>query len=262
MRHLDVELPAHRNRRALTARCGRSKQSRRRGESRQRPPAGTPSTTRPEQPIDTRFPRQQSPRGTSSRSSTATSASSSAPSPSCGATRPSSLAARPADGACANAGLIKAGPTGGATMHQVELSVGFVLRVPLDDSRDTLLHELAHAIVGPRPRTRCRVADGRAAHRRHGEALHHRHAQPEALDGGVPRCRDQWFRPQSDGSARWPPAPSKRPSADPRRPRGRPALSAHPPAPVDDTPRGCLQQRATTHRRPRPFRSGSSPAHP
>ena len=35
----------------------------------------------------------------------------------------------------------------------------------------------------------------------------------------------------------------KRPSADLRRPRGREALSTHPPAPVDDTPRGSLQQR-------------------
>ena len=34
-----------------------------------------------------------------------------------------------------------------------------------------------------RSRTRRRVADGRAAHRLHGEALQHRHAQPEAVDG-------------------------------------------------------------------------------
>ena len=37
-----------------------------------------------------------------------------------------------------------------------------------------------------RPRTRRRVADSRAAHRMHGEALQHRHSQPEAVDGGVP----------------------------------------------------------------------------
>ena len=36
----------------------------------------------------------------------------------------------------------------------------------------------------------------------------------------------------------------KRPSADLRRPRGREALSTHPPAPFDDTPRGSLDQRA------------------
>ena len=35
----------------------------------------------------------------------------------------------------------------------------------------------------------------------------------------------------------------KRPSAAPRRPRGREALSAHPPTPADDTPRGSLEQR-------------------
>ena len=87
--------------------------------------------------------------------------------------------------------LINAGPTGGATMQQVEnhaaellerhlntgapatwwrfrfetatspagicryntrtiaLSVSFVLRASWDDIRDTLLHEVAHAIVGP-----------------------------------------------------------------------------------------------------------------
>ena len=45
-----------------------------------------------------------------------------------------------------------------------------------------------------RPRTRRRAADSRAAHRVHGEALQHGHAQPEAVDGGVPRCRDRWFR--------------------------------------------------------------------
>ena len=36
----------------------------------------------------------------------------------------------------------------------------------------------------------------------------------------------------------------KRPSADLRRPRGREALSARPPTPVDDTPSGNLEQRA------------------
>ena len=36
----------------------------------------------------------------------------------------------------------------------------------------------------------------------------------------------------------------KRPSADLRRPRGREALSTHPPAPVDLAPSGSLKQRA------------------
>ena len=34
-------------------------------------------------------------------------------------------------------------------MQQVELSVSFVLRATWSDIRDTLLHEIAHAIVGP-----------------------------------------------------------------------------------------------------------------
>ena len=33
-------------------------------------------------------------------------------------------------------------------MQQVELSVSFVLRATWSDIRDTLLHEIAHAIVG------------------------------------------------------------------------------------------------------------------
>ena len=45
--------------------------------------------------------------------------------------------------------LIKAGPTGGATMQQVELSVSFVLRATWSDIRDSLPHEIAHAIIGP-----------------------------------------------------------------------------------------------------------------
>ena len=67
------------------------------------------------------------------------------------ATKASSPTARPADGACAYAGLrlIKAGPTGGATMQQVELSVSFVLRATCSDIRDTLPHDIAHAVVGP-----------------------------------------------------------------------------------------------------------------
>ena len=68
------------------------------------------------------------------------------------ATKPSSPTARPADGACVSCAglrLIKAGPTGGAAMQQVELSVGFVLRATCSDIRDTLPHDIAHAAVGP-----------------------------------------------------------------------------------------------------------------
>ena len=45
----------------------------------------------------------------------------------------------------------------------------------------------------------------------------------------------------------------KRPSADLCRPRGREALSAHPPAPVDDTPRGSLEQRTDNTSAPATF---------
>ena len=40
--------------------------------------------------------------------------------------------------------------------------------------------------AGPTDRTRYRRARPRTAHRVHGEALQHRHAQPQAVDGGVP----------------------------------------------------------------------------
>ena len=51
------------------------------------------------------------------------------------------------------------------------------------------------------------------------------------------RIRTEMIDPTATGTV-------KRPSADLRRPRGWEALSAHPPAPVDDTPRGSLEQRA------------------
>ena len=62
--------------------------------------------------------------------------------------KPSSPAARPA---CSGSGaryaglrLIEAGPTGRATMPQVELSVSFVLRATWSDTRDTLLRGRRH----------------------------------------------------------------------------------------------------------------------
>ena len=79
--------------------------------------------------------------------------------------------------------LVKADPTGGATMQQVELSISFVRRATWSDIRDTLLHEIAHAIVGPGHKHVAVWQTDRAAHRLHGEALQHRHAQPEVVDG-------------------------------------------------------------------------------
>ena len=184
----------------------------------------------PEQLIDTRFPGQQFPVGASSRSSTATGAPSSAPSPSCGATKPSSPAGEAGRWRVRYAGLqlVKAGPTGGATMQQVvdhaaqllerhlntgapatrwrfrfetatcragicrhtpgpsRSSVSYVLRAPWDDIRDTLLHEIAHAIVGP---GHGHDAVWQTAARRIGctaNRCSNRHPQPEAVDRGVP----------------------------------------------------------------------------
>ena len=44
--------------------------------------------------------------------------------------------------------LIKAGPTGGATVQQVDLSVSFVPPATWSDIQDALLYEIAHAIGG------------------------------------------------------------------------------------------------------------------
>ena len=64
-----------------------------------------------------------------------------------------------------------------------------------------------------------------------------------------PTCQDCSYDLMIDPMAT---ATVKRPSADLRRPRGREALSTHPPAPVDDTPRGSLERRAREHMGPRP----------
>ena len=132
--------------------------------------------------------------------------------------------------------LVKAGPTGGATMQQVEdhaaqllarhlntgssatrwrfrfetataragicrytaktiaLSVSFVLRAPWDDIRDTLLHEIAHAIVGP---GHGHDAVWQTAARRIGctakrcSTVTH---SPKRWIEECPRCRDRSFR--------------------------------------------------------------------
>ena len=163
------------------------------GEPRLPPLGGTLSTTMPQQLIDTRFPGQQFPLGSvvtfldrDRRTIFGT------------VTELRRLEAIVAGGEAgrwrvryAGLRLIKAGPTGGATMQQVEdhaaqllerhlntgapttrwrfhfetatgragicrhdnrtiaLSVSYVLRAPWADIRDTLLHEIVHAIVGP-----------------------------------------------------------------------------------------------------------------
>ena len=132
--------------------------------------------------------------------------------------------------------LIKAGPTGGATMQQVEdhaaqllerhlntgapatrwrfrfetatgragicryttrtisLSVSYVLRAPWDDIRDTLLHEIAHAIVGP---GHGHDAAWKTAARRIGCTAKRCSTVTHSLKRWIaecPRCRDRWFR--------------------------------------------------------------------
>ena len=72
------------------------------------------------------------------------------------------------------------------TTRTIALSVSYVLRAPWDDVRDTLLHEIAHAIVAPGHAHDAVWQTARAAHRLHGEPLQHPHPQPEAVDGGVP----------------------------------------------------------------------------
>ena len=135
-----------------------------------------------EQPIDSRFPGQQFPVGSVATFldrhrrtvfGTVTELRR--------ATKPSSPAGKPARwrGRYARLRLIKAGPTGRATMQQVALSGSFVLRATWNDILDTLLHE----IVGLGHGHDAVWQTDRAAHRLHGEAPQHRHAQPEVVDG-------------------------------------------------------------------------------
>ena len=83
----------------------------------------------------------------------------------------------------------------------IALSVSYVLRAPWDDIRDTLLHEIAHAIVGPGHGHDAAWQTAARAHRLHGEALQHRHAQPEAVDGGVPPVPRPMVPPTPDGES-------------------------------------------------------------
>ncbi len=80
------------------------------------------------------------------------------------------------------------------TTRTIALSVSYVLRAPWDDIRDTLLHEVAHAIVGPghahdavwqtaARRIRCTA-------NRCSTVAHSR----KRWVGECPTCRDRWFR--------------------------------------------------------------------
>ena len=140
--------------------------------------------------------------------------------------------------------LIKAGPTGGATMQQVAdhaarllerhlntaapanrwrfrfetatgragicrytartiaLSVSYVLRAPCDDIRDTLLHEIADAIVGL---GHAHDAVWQAAARRIGCTANRCSTVTHSLKrwiGECPRCRDRWFRQRLTATVR------------------------------------------------------------
>ena len=85
--------------------------------------------------------------------------------------------------------------TDGARLQQAELSLSFLLRATWRDIRDTCLHEIAHAIVGP---GHGHDAVSRTTAPRmglHGQAPQRRHVQPEPVDGEVPPV------PRSGGSA-------------------------------------------------------------
>ena len=167
--------------------------------------------------------------------------------------------------------LVKAGPTGGATMQQVEdhaaqllarhLNTGapatrwrFRFETATAPRRHLPVHREDHRTLGQlraastlgrhprhapardrardrrtRPRTRRRVADSRAAHRLHGEALQHRHAQPEAVDRGVPPVPRPVVPPTPDGESTPTldlPAVPLTHRLENQRPRGRPLTPA------------------------------------
>ena len=76
-------------------------------------------------------------------------------------------------------------------MQQVELSVSFVLRGPWSDTRDTLLHELAHAIVGP---GHAHDAAWQTTARRIGCTAKHCTTVTHSLKRWMGECRDRWVR--------------------------------------------------------------------
>ena len=80
------------------------------------------------------------------------------------------------------------------TTRTIALSVSFVLRASWDDIRDTLLHEVAHAIVGP---GHGHDAVWQTAARRLGCTAKRCSTVTHSLKrwiGQCPRCRDRWFR--------------------------------------------------------------------
>ena len=151
----------------------------------------------------------------------------------------------------------------------VVLSVSYVLRAPWHDIRDTLLHEIAHAIIGPghshdvawqTAARRIRCTAKRCSTVMHSlkrwmrespgagilQAMRERHCRqierwPLTATTREPACQDASFGLMIDSMAT---GTGKRPPTDLRRPRGRQALSTHPPAPVDATTSGSLEQRA------------------
>ena len=80
------------------------------------------------------------------------------------------------------------------TTRTIALSVSYVLRAPWNDIRDTLLHEVAHAIVGP---GHAHDAVWQTAARRIGCTAKRCSTVTRSRKrwiGKCPRCRDPWFR--------------------------------------------------------------------
>lgn len=85
---------------------------------------------------------------------------------------------------------------------RIELSKPYVVRNPTDEVRDTILHEIAHALVGPRHghddvwKAKC-VEVGARPERCYGEAVEMPKGRWRATCGGCGREHDRHRRPKS-----------------------------------------------------------------
>ena len=91
---------------------------------------------------------------------------------------------------------------GADTTRTIALSVDYVLRAPWGNIRDTLLHEIAHAIVGP---GHVHDAVRQTAARRIGRTAKRCGTGTQSRKPWIrecPRCRDRWFRQRLTANAR------------------------------------------------------------
>ena len=150
-------------------------------------------------------------------------------------------------------GPIRLAPTATAAAVQCELPYGQQARGrPIHGRRES--EDGGDGEPGPRLKIgavwtrRLAVSEGRrqaGGQRVRQPAALHARERPGPCPSARPWSRGPMFpMPGAGASTTW---RHQRPPADPHHPREREALPAHPPAPVDDTTKGSLQQPPETH---------------